>query len=232
MSFLYAITLHSYEIQPVVLLMSRLGSHIFWIFRFCGRTDHQTLLHISVGKPYLRSHLKLITQSKVNATDTVKYAIGVLDSAFTCQQDLIRQNDRTDLIPTCRRNYFKSLRLRVLESDKNKLHTMPLTSTKDTEFGDCYFDDSNTDKRLIRATLKTYERTRTYVFLKLFKITAEEYEFDQRILLTLQEFGNVVKTAEDILESEEKSAKDSSTKQPPNKRPKLLHESKVGGSNV
>ena len=105
---------------------------------------------------------------------------------------------------------------------------MPFTSTKDTEFGDCYFDISKTDKRLIRATLKTYERTGTYVFLKLFKKAAEEYEFEQRISLTLQEFGSLVNTAEKILE--EKSTKDCSTKPPPNKRPKL--ESKDGGSNV
>ena len=106
---------------------------------------------------------------------------------------------------------------------------MPFTSTKDTEFGDCYFDISKTDKRLIRATLKTYEKTGTYVFLKLFKKAAEEYEFEQRISLT-QEFGRLVNTAEKILESEEKSSKDCSTKPPPNKRPKL--ESKDGGSNV
>ena len=108
---------------------------------------------------------------------------------------------------------------------------MPFTSTKDTEFGDCYFDISKTDKRLKRATLKTYERTGTYVFLKLFKKTAEDYEFEQRISLTLQEFGSLVNTAENILlESEEKSVKDCSTKPPPNKRPKL--ENKDGGSNV
>ena len=102
---------------------------------------------------------------------------------------------------------------------------MPFTSTKDTEFGDCYFDISKTDKRLIRATLKTYEKTGTYVFLKLFK-----KEFEQRISLTLQEFGSLVNTTEKILESEEKSSKDCSTKPPRNKRPKL--ESKDGGSNV
>ena len=76
---------------------------------------------------------------------------------------------------------------------------MPFTSTKDTEFGDIYFNIFKTDKRLIRATLKTG----MYVFLKLFKKTAEEYEFEQRISLTLQEFGNLVNTAEKTLESEE-----------------------------
>ena len=82
------------------------------------------------------------------------------------------------------------LHIRTPESDQIKLHTMPFASTKDKEFGDYYFDISKTDKRLIRATLKTYERTGTYVFLKLFKKTVEENEFEQRILLTLQEFGN------------------------------------------
>ena len=53
---------------------------------------------------------------------------------------------------------------------------MPFTSTKDTEFGDCYFDISETDKRLIRATVKTYEKTGTYVFLKLFKKAESDYE--------------------------------------------------------
>ena len=108
---------------------------------------------------------------------------------------------------------------------------MPFTFTKDTGFGDCYFDISNTDKRLKRATLETYERTGTYDFLKLFKKTAEEYEFEQRNALTLQKFGNLVNTAEKILESE-KSAKVCSTKPPPNKRPKFQHERKDGGSNV
>ena len=109
-----------------------------------------------------------------------------------------------------------------------------LTTTKDTDFGDCYFDVSKTNKRLVRATLKTYEKTGTYVFLKLFKKTAEDYEFEQRISLTLQEFGSLVNTAEKILESvvQEMSAKDCSTKPPPIERPKLKHESKDGWSKL
>ena len=68
---------------------------------------------------------------------------------------------------------------------------MPFISTKDTEFGDCYFDISKTDKRLIRATLKTYERTGTYVFLKLFKKATDDYEFEHRISLTLGEIESL-----------------------------------------
>ena len=74
---------------------------------------------------------------------------------------------------------------------------MPLTSTKDTEFGDCYFDFSKTYNRLIRATLKTYEITGTYVFLKLLRKAVEEYHFEKRISLTVPEFGNLVNTSED-----------------------------------
>ena len=59
------------------------------------------------------------------------------------------------------------------------------------------------------------------MFLKLFKKTAEDYEFEQKISLTLQEVGSLVNTAEKILESDEKSVKDCSTKPPPNKRPKI-----------
>ena len=70
------------------------------------------------------------------------------------------------------------------------------------------------------------------MFLKLFKKTAEEYELKQKISLTLKEFGNFVNTAEKVLESvvQENSATDCSTKPSPNKKPKLRHESKDGGS--
>ena len=70
---------------------------------------------------------------------------------------------------------------------------MPFTSSKDTQFGNCYFDISQTEKRLVRATLKPYERTGTYVFLKLFKTAAEDYACEQRISLTLEESGILVK---------------------------------------
>ena len=117
----------------------------------------------------------------------------------------------------------------------NKLRTMPFTSTKDTEFGNCHFAFSKTDKLLIRAMLKTYERTGLYVLLKLFKKAAEEYLFEQRNSQNRQEFGCFVNTLQKILESvvQEKSAKDCSAKLSP-KRPKFQNEilRKDGGSNV
>ena len=54
---------------------------------------------------------------------------------------------------------------------------MPFSATKDSEFGDSYYDISKTEKRLIGATLKTYEKIGTYVFLKLFKKVDDDYEF-------------------------------------------------------
>ena len=65
---------------------------------------------------------------------------------------------------------------------------MPFAADKDAEFGDVYFEISRTEKRLIRATVKSYENTGAYVFLKLFKQFDKEYELQQRITLTLDEF--------------------------------------------
>ena len=65
---------------------------------------------------------------------------------------------------------------------------MPFTADKDADFGDVYFEIFRTEKRLICATVKSYENTGAYVFLKLFKKVDKEYELQQRITLTLDEF--------------------------------------------
>ena len=65
---------------------------------------------------------------------------------------------------------------------------MPFTADKDAEFGDVYFEISRTEKKLIRATVKSYKNTGVYVFLKLFKKVDREYELQQQITLTLDEF--------------------------------------------
>ena len=75
---------------------------------------------------------------------------------------------------------------------------MPFTATKDSEFGDCYLDISKMKKRLIRATLKTYEKTGTYFFLKLFKKVDDEFEFQRRISLTTDELDNLIEKASQI----------------------------------
>ena len=45
---------------------------------------------------------------------------------------------------------------------------MPFTAEKDAEFGDAHFDVSKSEKRLVRATIKSYEKTDWK--LRLFKI--------------------------------------------------------------
>ena len=70
---------------------------------------------------------------------------------------------------------------------------MPFTADKDAEFGDVYFKISRTEKRSIRATVKSYANTGAYVFLKLFKKVDKECELQQRITLTLDEFELLAK---------------------------------------
>ena len=43
---------------------------------------------------------------------------------------------------------------------------MSFTAAKDSQSGDHFFDISKTDKRLVRATVKTYEKTGNYVFFE------------------------------------------------------------------
>ena len=117
----------------------------------------------------------------------------------------------------------------LTECYKNKLPSMLFTSSKDTQFGDCYFGICQIGKRLVSATLKTYERTGTHVFLKLFKKTAEDYEFEQRISVSIEKFDNLVNKAERIREA---ATQDSPLKPPPAKKQKLDQCSKDGGSNV
>ena len=102
-------------------------------------------------------------------------------------------------------------------------------SSKDTQFGDCYFEIFQMEKRLFRATLEAYERNRTYVFLKFFKKAAEEYEFEQRISLTLEKLRILVNKAEKLREA---ATQDSPTKTTSPKKQKLNQCGKDGGSNV
>ena len=89
---------------------------------------------------------------------------------------------------------------------------MPFSATKDSEFGDSYYDISKTEKRLIRATLKTYEKTGTYVFLKLFKKVDDDYEFRQRLSLTTEEFDKLIKKAPKIRETFPLSSQEAESK--------------------
>ena len=63
---------------------------------------------------------------------------------------------------------------------------MSFTAEKDAEFGEANFYVSKSEKRLIRATVKSYVQTECYVFLKFFKKAEHDYEFQQKITLTLE----------------------------------------------
>ena len=102
---------------------------------------------------------------------------------------------------------------------------MPFTAEKHAcldEFGDAHFDVSKNEKRLIRVTLKTNERTGTYIFLILFKKGEHDFELQQRLTLTLEEFIKLsTKTAKIRAAAQNSNDIDSTTKPTPAKRPKL-----------
>ena len=99
---------------------------------------------------------------------------------------------------------------------------MPFTAEKDAEFGDAHFDVSKSEKRLIRATIKSYEKTGSYVFLKLFKKTEHDYEFQQRITLTLEEFEKLMNKSPKIRAiANNSNDTDITAKAPTAKKPKL-----------
>ena len=75
----------------------------------------------------------------------------------------------------------------------------PFTSSIDKDFGDSSIDISKTERRLLRVTTKTYERTGTYLFLKLLKKGADgEFSIDQRVTLTVPEFQELTNNVENI----------------------------------
>ena len=91
---------------------------------------------------------------------------------------------------------------------------------------------SKTEKRLIRATLKTYDGTGTYEFLKLLKKAESDYEFQQRISFTAHEFENLIEKSGNI---RSRFTEDEYTKPPTAKKPrfqqKLKENSKTNTSN-
>ena len=97
----------------------------------------------------------------------------------------------------------------------NQKSKMRFTAYKDAEFGNAHFDVSRKEKRLIRATVKTYEKTGTYFFLKLFKKTKNEFEFQQRLTLTLGEFEKLTKKSPQIRSAAANNNSNDSTSNPP-----------------
>ena len=91
-------------------------------------------------------------------------------------------------------SYFKILLVTITKVKTNT------TTNADKDFGDCNFDISENKKRLVRATLKTYDQTGTYVFLKVFKKATEGAEFEsvQRLSLSSEEFSKLLKSEKPI----------------------------------
>ena len=76
--------------------------------------------------------------------------------------------------------------------------TLPVTAEEDAEFADAHFGVSKSEKRLVRATIESYEKTGSYIFLNLFTKDVLDYEFQQRITLTPEEFEKLVKKSPSI----------------------------------
>ena len=69
-----------------------------------------------------------------------------------------------------------------------------ITPEMDAKFGDFRFEISKTDKRWLRATVKTYEKTGTYIFLKLFKRDDDNFVRSQNLTLSMAEWERLLQT--------------------------------------
>ena len=85
------------------------------------------------------------------------------------------------------------------------------TLTKDENFGNFHHNISHSSSRLVRATTKTYDRTGTYIFLKLFKKKADdEFILAQKVNLTKEEFEKLLLRGTSILQPPGNSTKGAS----------------------
>ena len=72
--------------------------------------------------------------------------------------------------------------------------------SKDAEYSEFHRDLSHNEKRLVRAAVKTYHTTGTYLSLKLFKRDSEQvdWDFNQKITLSAQEFRLLCQNIEKV----------------------------------
>ena len=72
--------------------------------------------------------------------------------------------------------------------------------SKDAEYSDIHLDLSLNEKRLVRAAVKTYYTTGTYLSLKLFKRDNEQvdWDFNQKITLSAREFWLICQNIEKL----------------------------------
>ena len=70
--------------------------------------------------------------------------------------------------------------------------------------------------------MKTYDKRGSYILLKLLKKVGQEFEFQQRITLTLEEFEKLSKKNEKIRSAaNDNTENDSTLKAPSAQKPKL-----------
>ena len=74
--------------------------------------------------------------------------------------------------------------------------------SKDAEYSDYHLDLSLNEKRLVRAAVKTYHTTGTYLSLKLFKRDSEQvdWDFNQKITISAREFRLLCQKLEQMLD--------------------------------
>ena len=102
----------------------------------------------------------------------------------------------------------------------------PISLEEDAKFGDTVMDIQHGPKRHLRATIKEYQGSDTYVFLKIFKLRDGTFNRHQYISLTQQEFRALRDAVPKIMkrlpvdEGEEEEETTSSAQT--SKRPKLI----------
>ena len=72
--------------------------------------------------------------------------------------------------------------------------------SKDAEYSEFHLDLSLNEKLLVRAAVKTYHTTGTYLSLKLFKRYSEQvdWDFNQKITLSAREFRLICQNTEKL----------------------------------
>ena len=76
---------------------------------------------------------------------------------------------------------------------------MNTTAENDKSYRYHFINVSETKKRLIRATMKNYDKTGSYVFLKVFKNPDNtDFKLSQQLSLTMAEFDQLMLAGDEI----------------------------------
>ena len=80
-----------------------------------------------------------------------------------------------------------------------QVSSMNRTADTNKYYGDSFINVSETKKRLIRATMKSYDKTGSYVFLKVFKNPDNtDFKLSQQLSLTMAEFDQLMLAGDEI----------------------------------